>query len=147
VRPSGPAGAAAAPTSAASRVVSEPGTRGSPCSRSRAARATPTEGSRSLLQSGLVDRRLVALIGYLDQVLGGVRVTSVAQPRLDLAAPLATAHAQGRAIAIDIDGEGKKGTRIARAVRELLALPRELQPARIVSTLRVGRPAELHLAY
>jgi hypothetical protein len=103
--------------------------------------------SRAQLQSGLVDRRLVALIGYLDQVLGGVRVTSVAQPRLDLAAPLATAHAQGRAIAIDIDGEGKKGTRIARAVRELLALPRELQPARIVSTLRVGRPAELHLAY
>jgi hypothetical protein len=106
-----------------------------------------TPESRTQLQSGLVDRRLVALIGYLDQVLGGVRVTSVAQPRLDLAAPLATAHAQGRAIAIDIDGEGKKGTRIARAVRELLALPRELQPARIVSTLRVGRPAELHLAY
>jgi hypothetical protein len=102
---------------------------------------------RAQLRSGLVDRRLVALVGYLDQALGGVRVTSVAEPRLDLAAPLATAHAHGRAVSIDVDGEDKKGTRLARAVRELLALPPELQPARIVSTLRVGRPAELHITY
>jgi hypothetical protein len=69
----------------------------------------------------------------------------VAEPRLDLAAPLATAHADGRAIAIDVDGEDPKGTRLSRAVRELLALPPELQPAGIVSTLRLGRPAELHI--
>jgi MshEN domain len=106
-----------------------------------------TPESPTQLQSGLVDRRLIALIGYLDQVLGGVRVTSVAQPRLDLAAPLATAHAQGRAVAIDVDGDSKKGTRLALAIRELLALPRELQPARLVSTLRVGRPAELHIVF
>jgi hypothetical protein len=106
-----------------------------------------TPAARAQLESGLVDRRLVALVGYLHSALGGVRVTSVAEPRLDLAAPLATAHADGRAIAIDVDGEDKRGTRINRAVRELLALPRELQPARIVSTLRIGRPAELHLVY
>jgi Type II secretion system (T2SS), protein E, N-terminal domain len=119
----------------------------------RAAQAGPgrhvrmTPEARTQLESGLVDRRLVTLLGYLDHALGGVRVTSVAEPRLDLAAPLAIAHAQGRAVAIDVDGEDKKGTRINRAVRELLALPPELQPARIVSTLRVGRPAELHLAF
>ena len=110
-------------------------------------RVRMTPAARAQLESGLVDRRLVALIGYLHSVLGGVRVTSVAEPRLDLAAPLATAHAYGRAIAIDVDGEDRRGTRINRAVRELLALPRELQPARIVSTLRIGRPAELHLVY
>jgi len=105
-----------------------------------------TPAARGQVDSGLVDRRLVALLGYLGEALGGVRVTSVAEPRLDLAAPLAVAHARGRAVAIDVDGEDKKGTRIARAVRELLALPPELQPARIVSTLHVGRPAELHIA-
>jgi hypothetical protein len=104
-----------------------------------------TPQARAQLESGLVDRRLIALAGYLGGALGGVRVTSVAEPRLDLAAPLATAHADGRAIAIDVDGEDRKGTRLSRAVRELLALPPELQPAGIVSTLRVGRPAELHI--
>jgi MshEN domain len=101
--------------------------------------------ARAQLRSGLVDRRLTTLVGYLEQALGNVRVTSVAEPRLDLAAPLASAHAEGRAVAIDVDGEDKRGTRISRAVRDLLALPPELQPAQIVSTLRVGRPAELHI--
>jgi MshEN domain len=110
-------------------------------------RVRMTPGARTQFESGLVDRRLVTLVGYLDRALGGVRVTSAAEPRLDLAAPLAAAHVRGRAVAIDVDGEDKKGTRIARAVRELLALPPELQPARIVSTLHVGRPAELHLAF
>ena len=76
-----------------------------------------------------------------------MRVTSVAEPRLELAAPLAGAHARGRAIAIDVDGEDAKGTRLARAIRELLALPRELQPTTLVSTLRLGHPAELHLGF
>jgi Type II secretion system (T2SS), protein E, N-terminal domain len=115
--------------------------------RGLTARVELAPGARAQLESGLVDRRLIALAGYLAQALGGVRVTSVAEPRLDLAAPLATAHAQGRAIAIDVDGEGKQGTRLALAVRELLALPPELQPARLVSVLRLGRPAELHLAF
>jgi hypothetical protein len=106
-------------------------------------RATPQ--ARAQLESGLVDRRLLALVGYLGEALEGVRITSVAEPRLDLAAPLAAAHAQGRAVGIDVDGEDSKGTRVARAVRELLALPPELQPSRIVSTLRLGRPAELHI--
>ena len=101
--------------------------------------------ARTQLESGLVDRRLIALVGYLGEALGGVRVTSVAEPPIDLAAPLAAAHAQGRAVAIEVDGENRKGTRISRAVRELLVLPPELQPARIVSTLRLGRPAELHI--
>jgi hypothetical protein len=117
----------------------------------RAASGRPTArlelepAARRQLESGLVDRRLVALTGYLAQSLGGVRVTSVAEPRLELAAPLAEAHAQGRAIAIDVDGEDEQGTRLARAVRELLALPPELQPTILVSTLRIGRPAELHI--
>jgi Type II secretion system (T2SS), protein E, N-terminal domain len=110
-------------------------------------RVHTTREARAQLESGLVDRRLVALVAYLGEALGGVRVTSVAEPRLDLAAPLAASHAQGRAVAIDVDGEDKKGTRISRAVRELLVLPPELQPARIVSTLRLGRPAELHIAF
>jgi Type II secretion system (T2SS), protein E, N-terminal domain len=104
--------------------------------------------ARAQIQAGLVDRRLVTLLGYLGEALGGVRVTSAATPRLDLAAPLAMAHTQGRAVAIDVDGEGKKGTTLERAVRELLALPRELQPATLVSTLRLGgRPTELHIAF
>ena len=94
-----------------------------------------------------MDRRLVALAGYLAAALGGVEVTSVAEPPVDLAAPLANAHATGRAIAISVEGETKKGTTLARAVRELLLLPPELQPAQLVSVLRVGRPAELHLAF
>ncbi len=111
------------------------------------ARVELSPAARRQLNSGLVDRRLVALSGYLAQALGGVRVTSVAEPRLDLAAPLAEAHAHGRAIAIDVDGENEQGTRLALAVRELLALPPELQPTRLVSVLRLGRPAELHLAF
>jgi hypothetical protein len=103
--------------------------------------------ARAQLQSGLVDRRLVALSGYLAAALGGAEVTSVAEPRLDLAAPLANAHAEGRAIAIAVDGENRKGTLLSRAVRELLLLPPELQPTRLVSTLRFGHPAELHLAF
>jgi hypothetical protein len=106
-----------------------------------------TPQARTQLESGLVDRRLIALAGFLGEVLGGVRVTSVAEPRLDLAAPLATAHAEGRAIAIDVDGEDRNGTRLSRSVRELLTLPPELQPARIVSTLRLGRPADLHIVF
>jgi hypothetical protein len=106
-----------------------------------------TPQARTQLESGLVDRRLIALAGFLAEVLGGVRVTSVAEPRLDLAAPLATAHAEGRAIAIDVDGEDRNGTRLSRSVRELLTLPPELQPARIVSTLRLGRPADLHIVF
>jgi outer membrane biosynthesis protein TonB len=102
---------------------------------------------RRQLGSGLVDPRLVALAGYLGQALGGVRITSVTEPRLELAAPLADAHAQGRAIAIDVEGEDAKGARLARSVRELLALPRELQPTTLVSTLRLGKPAELHLGF
>jgi hypothetical protein len=101
--------------------------------------------ARTEIESGLVDRRLVALTGYLAAALGGVEVTSIAEPRLELAAPLANAHAEGRAIAVAVDGENKKGTLLSRAVRELLLLPPELQPARLVSTLRVGRPGELHL--
>jgi hypothetical protein len=103
--------------------------------------------ARAQIDSGLVNRRLVALTGYLAAALGGVEVTGVAEPRLDLAAPLATAHVQGHAIAIAIDGENKKGTLLSRAVRELLLLPPQLRPARLVSTLRFGGlPAELHLA-
>jgi hypothetical protein len=89
----------------------------------------------------------VALTGYLAAALGGVEVTSVAEPRLDLAAPLANAHAQGRAIAVAVDGENRKGTLLSRAVRELLLLPPELQPKRLVSTLRFGHATELHLAF
>jgi MshEN domain len=103
--------------------------------------------ARAQIQSGLVDRRLVALTGYLAAALGGVEVTSVAEPRLDLAAPLANAHAQGRAIAVAVDGENRKGTLLSRAVRELLLLPPELQPKRLVSTLRIGHATELHLAF
>jgi Type II secretion system (T2SS), protein E, N-terminal domain len=103
--------------------------------------------ARAQIQSGLVDRRLVALTGYLAAALGGVEVTTATEPRLDLAAPLANAHAQGRAIAVAVDGENGKGTLLSRAVRELLLLPPELQPARLVSTLRLGHPAELHLSY
>jgi Type II secretion system (T2SS), protein E, N-terminal domain len=117
--------------------------RAAPGGLDRRVRMSPE--ARAQLRSGLVDRRLTTLVGYLEQALGNVRVTSVAEPRLDLASPLATAHAEGRALAIDVDGEDKRGTRISRAVRELLALPPELQPARLVSTLRLGRPAELHL--
>src|SRR5262245_5144820 len=107
-----------------------------------------SSAARAQIQSGLVDHRLVALAGYLAAALGGVEVTSAAEPRLDLAAPLADAHAQGRAIAIAIDGENKKGTLLSRAVRELLLLPPQLQPARLVSTLRFGgQPAELHIAF
>jgi hypothetical protein len=102
---------------------------------------------RAQIRSGLVDRRLVALTGYLAAALGGVEVTSVAEPRLDLAAPLAIAHARGRAIAVAVDGENGKGTLLSRAVRELLLLPPELQPKRLVSTLRFGHPTELHLAF
>ena len=74
-------------------------------------------------------------------------MTSLAEPDLDLAKPLADAHAAGRAIAIDVEGEDKKGTKLSRAVRELLLLPPELQPTTLVSTLRVGGPAELHLGF
>jgi hypothetical protein len=102
--------------------------------------------ARAQIRSGLIDRRLVALTGYLAAALGGVEVTSVAEPRLDLAAPLASAHAQGRAIAVAVEGENQKGTLLSRAVRELLLLPPELQPKRLVSTLRLGHPTELHLA-
>ena len=102
--------------------------------------------ARAQIDSDLVDHRLVALTGYLAAALGGVEVTSVVEPRLDLAAPLANAHAQGHAIAVAIDGENKKGTLLSRAVRELLLLPPQLRPARLVSTLRFGgRPPELHL--
>jgi hypothetical protein len=116
-------------------------------SRGLTARIELEPAARRQLESGLVDRRLVALAGYLAQSLDGVRVTSVAEPRLELAAPLAEAHARGRAIAIDVDGEEEQGTRLARAVRELLALPPELQPTTLVSTLRLGRPAELHIGF
>ena len=108
-------------------------------------RAHLSPAARAEIGSGLVDRRLVALTGYLAEALGSVEVTSVVEPRLELAAPLANAHAQGRAIAVAVDGESKEGTLLSRAVRELLLLPRELQPKRLVSTLRVGRPGELHL--
>jgi MshEN domain len=104
-------------------------------------------GGRGQIASGLVDRRLVALLGYLGEALGGIRVTSLSEPRLDLAAPLADAHLAGRAVAIDVDGEGAKGTLLTRAVRELLLLPPGLQPTRLVSVLRFGHPAELHLAF
>jgi hypothetical protein len=89
----------------------------------------------------------VGLVGYLADALGGVRVTSLSEPDLDLARPLADAHAAGRAVAIDVDGEGKKGTKLSRAVREFLLLPPELQPTTLVSTLRVGQPAELHFGF
>jgi hypothetical protein len=102
-------------------------------------------GAGAQIESGLVDRRLTALLGYLARTMGEVRVTSVAEPRLDLAAPLARAHLEGRAVAVDVDGENERGTRLQRAIRELLLLPPELQPRRLVSVLRLGRPAELHL--
>ena len=104
-------------------------------------------GGRAQVHSGLVDARLLALVDYLADALGGVRVTSLTEPGVDLARPLADAHATGRAVAIDVDGEGKKGTKLSRAVRELLLLPPELQPTTLVSTLRLGRPAELHLGF
>jgi hypothetical protein len=116
-------------------------------SRGLSARLELEPAARRQLESGLVDHRLVALAGYLAESLDGVGVTSVAEPQLELAAPLAEAHARGRAIAIDVDGEDEQGTRLSRAVRELLALPPELQPTTLVSTLRFGRPAELHIGF
>jgi hypothetical protein len=110
------------------------------------ARVELPPGARRQLASGIVDKRLVALVGYLGAALGDVRVTSLAEPSLELARPLADAHAAGNAAAIDVEGETEHGSRVALAVRALLLLPPELQPATLVSTLRLGRPPELHLA-
>ena len=106
------------------------------------------EGGRVDVRSGRIDPRVLALLLYLAESHSEVTVTSLISGHDYYANPgVPSAHAFGEAVdiaAIDgvpVLGNQQPGGAAERAVREILALPPELQPAQVISLFELGGPS------
>jgi hypothetical protein len=108
-------------------------------------RLTIYAGGRDDIAQGHVDVRVLAVIEYLADTYGRVNVTCLITGHGEFARPgVISAHVYGRAIdigaldGISMNGHQQPGSITERAVRSLLLLPPEVEPAQIISLLGLG---------
>jgi hypothetical protein len=105
-------------------------------------------GGRDDLTFGRIDVRVVVLISYLAEAYGQVTVTSLFSGHRLYARPgVVSAHIYGQAVDIaglaglSITGHQEPGGLTEDAVRQILLLPKELQPRQVISLLGLGGPS------
>jgi hypothetical protein len=105
-------------------------------------------GGRSDLEHGRVDVRVIAVIAYMAESFGQVRVSCLISGHRLYARPgVVSAHVYGHAIDIaalggeSIEGNQQPGGVTEHAVRDLLLLPPELLPRQVISLLGLGGPS------
>jgi hypothetical protein len=106
------------------------------------------DGGRQDIVKGRVDVRVLAVIAYLHEAYGDVRVSClIAGHRLYARPGHISAHIYGRAVDIaalggeSILGNSAPGGLTEHAVRDLLLLPPEVMPQQIISLLGLGGPS------
>jgi hypothetical protein len=106
-------------------------------------------GGREDISSGRVDVRVVAMIAYLAESFGDVRVSCLITGHRLYARPgVISAHIYGRAVDIgaldDVSIYGhqlQRGSVTERATRQILLLPAEMMPKQVISLLGLGGPS------
>jgi hypothetical protein len=105
-------------------------------------------GGRDDISSGRVDVRVLAMIAFLSESFGDVRVSCLITGHRLYARPgVISAHIYGRAVDIgalndiSILGHQQPGGVTEQAVRQILFLPAEMLPRQVISLLGLGGPS------
>ena len=105
-------------------------------------------GGRADVEQGKIDVRVLVLMLYLAEAHGQVTVSSLESGHRLYSRPgVISAHIYGLAVDIaslnnkSIFGNQEPGGLTERAVRNILLLPRELQPQQVISLLGLGGPS------
>jgi hypothetical protein len=105
-------------------------------------------GGREDVAAGRIDPRVLALLLYLAEKYDGVTITSLVSGHGYFARPGAPSmHVFGRAVDIaairgtPILGHQQPGGVTEGALRDILLLPDELQPAQVISLIDLGGPS------
>jgi hypothetical protein len=105
-------------------------------------------GGREDISSGRVDVRVVAMISFLAESFGDVRVSCLISGHRLYARPgVISAHIYGRGLDIgalddvSIYGHQQPDSVTARAVKQILLLPAEMLPRQVISLLGFGGPS------
>jgi hypothetical protein len=106
------------------------------------------EGGRQDIKAGQIDVRVLTLLLYLAEKYEPVTVTSLTTGHGYYARPgVASLHSFGRAVDIaalndvPVLGDQEPGGLTERAVRDILLLPKELQPSELISLFELGGPS------
>ncbi len=105
-------------------------------------------GGREDISSGRVDVRVLAMIEFLAESFGDVRVSCLITGHRLYARPgVISAHIYGRAVdigaldGVSILGHQQQSSVTARAVKQILLLPAEVLPRQVISLLGFGGPS------
>jgi hypothetical protein len=111
-------------------------------------RVTIYAGGRDDVVQGHVDVRVLAVIEYMAETYGQVSISSLISGHREFARPgVVSAHVYGRALdiasvdGVAIYGHQQRGSITERAVKALLLLPAEVEPAQIISLIGLGGPS------
>jgi hypothetical protein len=106
------------------------------------------EGGRFDIESGVVDVRVLVLIGFLADMYGEVTVSSLKTGHRLYSRPgVVSAHVYGLAVdiaalgGVPIAGNQQPGGLTEDAVRNILLLPSEVLPSQVISLLGLGGPS------
>jgi len=105
-------------------------------------------GGREDISVGRVDVRVLAMIAFLSESFGDVRVSCLISGHRLYARPgVISAHIYGRGLDIgalddvSIYGHQQESSVTARAVKQILLLPAEMLPRQVISLLGFGGPS------
>ena len=105
-------------------------------------------GGREDISTGRVDVRVIAMIAFLAESFGDVRVSCLISGHRLYARPgVISAHIYGRGLDIgalddvSIYGHQQPSSVTARAVKQILLLPSEMLPRQVISLLGFGGPS------
>jgi len=105
-------------------------------------------GGREDISAGRVDVRVVAMIAFLAESFGDVRVSCLISGHRLYARPgVISAHIYGRGLdigaldGVSILGHQQPESVTARAVKQILLLPAEMLPRQVISLLGFGGPS------
>ncbi len=105
-------------------------------------------GGRDDIQLGRVNERVLAVVAYLAETFGSVEVSSLVSGHRLYARPrVISAHVTGEAVdiaalgGVPIAGNQQAGSVTEQAVRDLMLLPADVEPAQIISLLVLGGPS------
>jgi hypothetical protein len=105
-------------------------------------------GGREDISSGRVDVRVIAMIGFLAESFGDVRVSCLISGHRLYARPgVISAHIYGRGLdigaldGVSILGHQQPSSVTARAIKQILLLPAEVLPRQVISLLGFGGPS------
>ena len=105
-------------------------------------------GGREDVSSGRLDVRVLAMIAFLGDSFGDVRVSCLITGHRLYARPgVISAHIYGRAVdigaldGISILGHQQPGSVTEQAIRQILLLPAEMVPRQVISLIGLGGPS------